>query len=200
MTKNGRVFACPMLPYHTLIHCFFYIDLLRASKRDMVTIKGGGMNLEKLGLVIFLKYYKHFTEVKKHIIGSVREILLATSASIDLTNYITAENFILRRFQTVDNVLHLLSSMVKFSANQLEPALDHGPKDDFVKLKTEVVDSIIAAIDEEIEAVVDCPDTNKQLKIDALMTIRKVLLKQMHIETPSYDLNTIIDMDKVANG
>ncbi len=142
------------------------------------------MNLEKLGLLVLLKNFQHIEDIKKHFSASIKELLLATSASLDLTNRITADSDFLKQFDSIDNTLQFINDVVKYSANHINDGNNETlpQKKEPAEVKQEIISSLMAAVDSEIESVSESSDENKRLKVDALMTVRSVFLRQFRQE------------------
>ncbi|MBU0504815.1 MAG: hypothetical protein ABII18_04220 [bacterium] len=138
------------------------------------------MNLEKLGVLVFLKYFQEFGGARKHLVASLRELLLATSESIEATNRITAENQAFKKIDSVETILALVNDIVKTTAGRLRSAEGLATKISEEKIKKEMMQTMIEAINEEIEQVSDRVDPHKQAKIDALMTVRNVFTRQLY--------------------
>ncbi|EKD52515.1 MAG: hypothetical protein ACD_62C00002G0007 [uncultured bacterium] len=156
------------------------------------------MNLEKLGILVLLKQLHHLDGIKKHVLASVREMLLATSESIELTNRVAEETPILQKWQGLEPLLSTIDSVIRFSVRQLslgDPLAEQDNRED--KMRAEIVTSIIQALDEEIESVGGRADSNRQLKIDALMAVRNVLVKQSRPKSAEAD--NVILLNKAVN-
>lgn len=133
------------------------------------------MNFEKIGLILFIKYLKQIDIIKDHLLGSVRELLLATSSVIKLTAQISSENPIMRSFTPVESIFNRLDSVLESSALLLskKSALT---SPDSESIKQSVVESIISTIEDEIDDIQSSTAKNKQLKIEALLTVKTVLM------------------------
>jgi hypothetical protein len=158
------------------------------------------MNLEKLGVLVFLKYFQEFGGARKHLVASLRELLLATSESLEATNRITTENQVFNKIDSVETILALVNDVVKTTAGRLRQADGVTTKLSEEKIKKEMIQTMIDAVNEEIEQVSDRVDPHKQAKIDALMTVRNVFTRQLHDDyIYGEDVDGIDESDKAVN-
>lgn len=156
------------------------------------------MNLDKWGLVFFINYFNQIDTVKKHLGHSVRELLLALSASLDIVQKTADRNRIFNRFDLATLPLKRIDALLQFAVSQLPPpALPVSP--DALRLKQHVVESIIAVIDEEIETLAAKPSPRNQLKVEALGTVKQVLHSHLQEDDlPVFDALPE-EEDQVAN-
>ncbi|HLD45292.1 MAG TPA: hypothetical protein VJC18_07640, partial [bacterium] len=120
------------------------------------------------------------------------------SESIELTNRVAEETPILQKWQGLEPLLSTIDSVIRFSVRQLslgDPLAEQDNRED--KMRAEIVTSIIQALDEEIESVGGRADSNRQLKIDALMAVRNVLVKQSRPKSAEAD--NVILLNKAVN-
>ncbi len=133
------------------------------------------MNFEKIGLILFIKYLKQIDIIKDHLLGSVRELLLASSSVVRLTAQITSENTIIRSFTPVEGIFNRLNSILESSALLLSKKGSLSSPDSD-SIRQSVVESIIATIEDEIEDIQCSSSKNQALKIEALLTVKTVLM------------------------
>jgi len=77
-------------------------------------------------------------------------------------------------------ILKKVNGALQYTIDKVAPP-QQGPVlsgEDGLKLKENIVDSIISAIDEEIENTRNVHDEIGKLKVEALATVKKVLLNQ----------------------
>jgi len=156
------------------------------------------MNLEKLGLILFIKYMRQFEVVKHHLVSSIRELLLAMSSTLELTNQITTDNFLLRRFSPLEATFKKIDSILNYSIEQLEIKKEADNSDQTINLKDNIVESIITVIDEEIDKLSDSKSLNKDLKVEALFTVKDVLKQHINNDQNTF-MDDIIEVDNAAN-
>jgi hypothetical protein len=144
------------------------------------------MNLERLGLILFIKYFKQIDSIRKHLYASLRELLLATSASFDITNQLAKNNLFLKKSTTLKYAFQKIDHIIQYSVSRLEEEPKSGQGEQ-QELKQNIVESIIAVIDEEIDGI-QMSDGNAELKVEALNTVKTVLGKYMpHEDSLSID-------------
>lgn len=154
------------------------------------------MNLEKLGLILFIKYLRQFEGVKKHLLASLRELLMAMSSTLSISNQITSDNFILGRIHTLETTFRKIDSALNYSIKQLEtkPSPATEPNN---HLKDNIVESIVSVINEEIEKIAESSSINKDLKIEALDTVKKVLNNHLNGNDEPY-FDDIIEVEQAS--
>lgn len=157
------------------------------------------MNLDKLGLVFFINYFNQIDSVKRHLLASFREFLLALASSFEIVSRTAEQNTIFNRFDLIAGSLKKVEDLLKFSVLQLSPLQGSGQLKDTEQLKAHVVESIIAVIDEEIEAVGRTTNVRNQMKAEALYTVKQVLIS--HLQRGSLeDFDALLeDEGQVAN-
>lgn len=132
------------------------------------------MGLENLGLLLFIKYVKQIDSVKRHLMGSFREFILALNASFDILSSATAQIPFINQAGSLSTVLKRIDEVIKYAAHELEKlAPDERDETSHAKLKKEVLDSILDIIDEEIMSLSIKPTRHTQLKKEALQAIKK---------------------------
>lgn len=141
------------------------------------------MNLEKFSLILFIRYLRDFHNVKQHLFAALKECLRAMSVTVHITKQMTAHSFLLGRIRTLESVFNKIESLLAYSVSQLGndwPSVTAGPE---ASLKENVVTSIISVIDEEIEKLTNSQANNKDLKIEALTTVKTVLDQHLAANT-----------------
>lgn len=156
------------------------------------------MNLEKLGLILFIKYMRQFDQVKRHLLSSVRELLLAMSATLQITNQITNDNFVLSRLGPVETTFKKIDTVLNYSIEQIGGGNENSEPQNDRHLKNNIVESIISVIDEEIEKLNAYESNNKDLKIEALFTVKTVLNQHLRQNcTPIF--KDVIEVERAVN-
>lgn len=155
------------------------------------------MNLEKLGLLLFIKYMRQFDQVKSHLLASARELLMAFSATLQVTNQITTDNFFFKKMGTVDSTFKKIDSILQYSIVQLGSSDQSENQEQASKLKNNVVESIIEVIEEEIDRINETSNENRELKIEALLTVKSVLCQ--HLRGTESTTSDIIEMEKAIS-
>lgn len=137
------------------------------------------MNLEKLGVILFFKYFQQLEEVKSHLFASVSELLMATLGSVSISHQITKESSLLKNLNSIDEIHEKIDTILQFAIKQLESKKSHPEIPNFQHIKESIIESILSVLNSEMENMP--PETpNHHLKIDALNTVKTVLLSQLH--------------------
>ncbi len=148
------------------------------------------MNLEKLGLLFLINYFNQLGEVKNHLFGALREVLMAVQVSVDMVNQSATKSVLGNQFELLSPVFKQVNQVIQFTINRVAPGGQPSKPDmsleEGLKLKEHIVQSIISAIDEEIENTRGSSTEKGKLKIEALQTVRQVLQNQKSRPLSSY--------------
>lgn len=139
------------------------------------------MNLEKISLLLIIKYFRQFGGVKKHLTASFKELLLAVSSSIEIANQVSANNALLSKFEPFSRTLRRVDDLLQYGVIQLEslnPAPEP-PKES--QIRDHILESIIEVIDDECERIQNTNPRNARLKIEALETVKSVLCHNLEL-------------------
>ncbi len=155
------------------------------------------MNIEKLGLLLFIKYVRQFELVKEHLANSLKELLLAASSTLNITTQIAGANPFYKFMPLMDATFKRLNALLAYSVKQLEgPPQNTGAKHE--ELRQNIIESIVGVLDEEIDGLILSDTLNKDLKIEALTTVKKVLYR--HFEKNVQTETEYYVMEEAANG
>ncbi|MBF0104126.1 MAG: hypothetical protein HQM16_02255 [Deltaproteobacteria bacterium] len=155
------------------------------------------MNLEKIGLILFIKYIQQIESVKSHLGGALKELLLAMASTLDITTQITQDTFIIKNISAFKKTFKKIELLLTYSINQLEttPAVPYSA----TKLKKNIVDSLVTVLDEEIEKIAQSSEQNKDLKIEALHTVKGVLYQHTRKSQRGNNLENIFELENAIN-
>lgn len=135
------------------------------------------MSLENLGLLLFIKYIRQVDTIKKHMMGSFREFVLALSASFDIMNNVAKTIPYFSQIESLGAVLGKIDGVIKLAVTGLNK---HSPQDKETelqeRLKKQVLESIIDIIDDEITNLEINKTKNARLKKQALESIKTAFL------------------------
>lgn len=144
------------------------------------------MSLEKLGLLFLLNYFNQLGTVRNHMQLALRELLLAMQASVEITLDSANKTVLGNKMEAFSPLTQQLMSLIQFSIDKVTPSdgLPDPMVDEGHKLKEHIVNSIISAIDDEIENTKGTMNEKNKLKIEALYTVKQVLLNQQQGSVP----------------
>lgn len=149
------------------------------------------MNFEKLGLYVFLKYYRQLDTAKGHLTTSLRELLLAMSSSVEVAQNQIQEAPVLKHLDIVPGFLKkaqsLLEASVQFLPQPAQPKIRHE------KQIKDVIEAIVDVIDEEMERLQKSSRPEVRLNLDALQAVKVVMLKHLGLEVAMADDPTPTD-------
>ena len=139
------------------------------------------MSLEKIGLLFLLNYLNQLGTVKDHLLLAVREMLLAMQASVDIVSQTAGKTLLGNRGDFVSPLVKQVQGVLNYTIEKVTPEngieelkkLENG-----FKLKANIVESIVSAINDEIENISDTSNEKNKLKIEALNTVKQVLMHQ----------------------
>ena len=141
------------------------------------------MNFEKLGLYVFLKYYKQLDTARGHLASSLRELLLAMSSSVEVVHDQAQETPILKRVEAIPHFLKKAQSLLSASADILpKPApakivREKNPQADH--FKKEIISAIVDVIDEEMERLPPATNPETRMRLKALEAVKLAMLKYL---------------------
>lgn len=139
------------------------------------------MSLEKIGLLFLLNYFNQLNTVKSHLFLAAKEVLEAVRASTDIVAESATKTVVGSKLEFIAPILAQVQSVLAYGIHKMETAGAGGgalPPASSYKLKNQVLESIISAIDEEIEGTPDTLNEKSRLKIEALNSVRQVLQSQ----------------------
>lgn len=178
------------LTYHTDGDLQFFGALLHFFKRGL-------MNFEKLGLYVFLKYYRQLDTAKGHLTASVRELLLAMSSSVEVAQNQIQETPVLKHMDVVPGFLKkaqsLLETSVQFFPQPTQPKIMREKQDEASQYKRDVIEAIVDVIDEEMERLQKSSRPEVHLNLDALQAVKVVMLKHLGVDLTVADDRSPID-------
>ncbi len=148
------------------------------------------MKLEKIGLMLILNYLNQLGTVKNHLQLAVKQVLLAVQASIDIVAKSPPQSLLGSNKEVITLLFTPIQKMLEYSIDRVSPATTSSEVLEENKnstegrfLKEHIVSSIISVIDDEIENTRDTASEKSKLKIEALNTVKKVLLAQSESRT-----------------
>lgn len=132
------------------------------------------MNLEKIGLLLFLKYMRQIEDVKKHLIGAAREVLLAMSSSLNIVSAAANEKGLNEKSPLIESGLAKIETLIHFSLKHL-PESRKADVTEINALKTEVLNAVLCVINDEIDVLTRIKTRHTGIQIEALDAIRRAL-------------------------
>ena len=141
------------------------------------------MSLEKLGLLFLLNYFNQLGTVKNHLMMALREVLLAMNASVEMVAQTANPRIKGTGLDVLSPFIKQAQGVLSYTIEKITPeeTLADGsakaPSETY--LKEHIVDSIISAIDDEIENTSELTSQKSRLKVEALQTVKEVLLNQL---------------------
>jgi len=138
------------------------------------------MGFEKFGLIILLNYLNQMGQVKNHLQMALKEILLAMQASLDIVSKSTANTILSNSSEMFEPFLSPVQKIINYTIDKVTPAEMRADlrADESARIKEYIVDSIISAIDDEIINTKGTTSEKYKLKIEALSTVKQVLINQ----------------------
>lgn len=143
------------------------------------------MGIERLGLLFLLRYFNHLGEVKDHLLTALREVVLAINSTLDIIVETAKDSSLGPHVDKIDPLIEKVNDLIEYSLEKITPA-DKGlsrlsQKEAFL-LKETLVQSIVNALDEEIDQVQNPHTKEGKIRIEALATVKQVLRGQVKIE------------------
>lgn len=138
---------------------------------------------------------KQFDELKSHLLGSFRELLLALSSSFEILDKVSGDskNIHVQSFQDIFQKLDLI---LRNAAEGLSGQDEQEQNISNNSYKSEVLQSIVDILDSEIETVSENQPNNFMLKVEALQSIKAVLLKNMDRVDSLFEEVEAVKMEK----
>lgn len=136
------------------------------------------MGIDKLGLFFLLNSFDELKAVRNHLGLALKEVLLAMNSSVDILHSSSKATPLGDRSAIIESVFKKLQSVLRFTINKVDKGSTSPNSLHQDELKDIVVQSIISAIDDEIESIQNTNDERSQLKVEALDTVKKVLQGQ----------------------
>ncbi|MBX7147887.1 hypothetical protein K1X76_02275 [bacterium] len=140
------------------------------------------MSLEKLGLLFLLNYFNQLGTVKNHLLLALREVLLAMNASVEIVAQTANPRIKGTGLDVFQPLVKQAQGVINYTIDKITPPdsqLEEGKAPSETHLKEHIVDSIISAIDDEIENTSELTNQKSRLKVEALQTVKEVLLSQL---------------------
>lgn len=139
------------------------------------------MGLEKLGVLFLMNYANQVGAVRNHLLSAVKEVLLAVQTSFEIVSQ-TGNQAKLGGIDFISPLMEPVQKILSFTINKVSPegpALSMSARlEEGMKIKEHVVASILSAIDEEIENTRDTTLEKNKMKLEALQTVKQVLVGQ----------------------
>ena len=161
------------------------------------------MGFEKLGLYVFLKYYRQLDTAKGHLTASLRELLLAMSSSVEVAQNQIQETPVLKHLDVVPGFLKkaqdLLATSVRFFPQPDPPKIMREKQGGASQYKKDVIEAIVDVIDEEMDRLQKSSRPDVRSSLDALQAVKVVMLKHLGLEVAVADSFDIIDETTAAS-
>ncbi len=139
------------------------------------------MNFEKLGLLFLINYFNQLGEVKNHLLAALKEVLMAVQTSVDIVGQSATKKILGGQFDLLSPVFRQVQGVIQYSIDRVGPMTPSKAElslEEGLKLKEHIVNSIISAIEDEIENTRGTTTEKAKLKIEALQTVKQVLQNQ----------------------
>lgn len=149
------------------------------------------MGLNKLSLLFLLNYFNQLGDVKDHLLLALKEVLLAIQTTLKMVNQAANKTPLGYSREFIAPLLKQVEGVVAYSIERINPqnpsasvsSADQELSQESRQLKNNIVQSIIAAIDEEITQTPNTQTDQNKLKVEALNTVKQVLMN--HQSTPA---------------
>lgn len=157
-------------------------SLIREVFRKATNTKGGeSMNLEKFGLLFLINYFNQLGTVKNHLQLAFKEVLLAMHSSFEIVNQTVGKSILGKHLDIITPLLGQVQGVLDYTIEKVTPVdASQNPLsgEEHLRIKEHIVNSIISAIDEEIENISETTSEKNKLKVEALQTVKQVLVHQ----------------------
>ena len=152
------------------------------------------MGLEKFGLIILLNYLNQMGQVKNHLQMALKEVLMAMQASLDIVSKSTANTILSSSTEILEPLLNPVQKIINYTIEKVTPSEMRAnlPAGESTRIKEYIVDSIISAINDEIINTKGATSEKYKLKIEALSTVKQVLINQKKAPFSPYDEETAV--------
>lgn len=155
------------------------------------------MNFEKLGLYVFLKYYRQLDTAKGHLTASLRELLLAMSSSVEVAQNQVQETPVLKHLDVVPSFLKkaqsLIESSVQILPKPVQPKISRANSGESYQYKKDVIEAIVDVIDEEMDRLQSRSQPEMRVRLDALQAVKVVMLKHLGLDLAVADAFDVTD-------
>lgn len=147
------------------------------------------MGFEKFGLIVLLNYLNQMGQVRNHLQMALREILLAMQSSLDIVSKSTANTILSSSSEMLEPLLKPVQKIIHYTLDKVTPSETRVDlrADESTRIKEYIVDSIISAIDDEIINTKGATSEKYKLKIEALSTVKQVLVNQKKVPFSPYE-------------
>ncbi|MDO8519397.1 MAG: hypothetical protein Q7T11_04475 [Deltaproteobacteria bacterium] len=158
--------------------------------------------MEKLGILFLLNYFNQLGSVKNHLFLAAKEVLEAARASTDMVTTQATKTVVGSKLEFIAPVLAQVQALLAYGIQKMEtaggaaaggpeggPSARELPLASAYRLKNQVLESIIGAIDDEIEQTEDTLNEKNRLKIEALNSVRRVLQSQKTVPLEKRPVN-----------
>lgn len=157
------------------------------------------MLFEKLVLSLYVKNYQQLDNAKEHLLLSVRELLLSVTFVMDIAKKLSSQNSLFKRFFPMNLALQKIDDVLRYSIQRMG---SHAADPDFArfqKIKEQILETILGALDEEIDSSPQKDQARDRFRIEALQAVKKALLNHLYVdnEPPVAELSD--DMREAAN-
>lgn len=140
------------------------------------------MNLEKFGLLFLINYFNQLGTVKNHLQLAFKEVLLAMQSSFDIVNHTVGKSILGKHVDLITPLIGQVQGVIDYTIEKVTPPASSSQAplsgEDHLRIKEHIVNSIISAIDEEIENISETATEKNKLKVEALQTVKQVLVNQ----------------------
>lgn len=139
------------------------------------------MNFEKIGVLFLLDYLNQLGTVKNHLLLAFKEVLLAIQSSMNIVGESVGKTIFASQPNLLNPLLKQAQGVLSYTIEKISPDTPlqrELNKGEAVNLKEHIVNSIVSAIDDEIENTKETVLEKNKLKIEALNTVKQVLLGQ----------------------
>lgn len=138
------------------------------------------MNLEKIGLLLLLNYFNQLGTVKNHLLLALKQVLLAIQASLEIVTHSPPNSILGGNKEMIHLLFTPVQKVLNYAIERVTPqdGVEEVAESEGQFLKEHIVSSIVSVIDDEIENTRETTSEKGKLKIEALNTVKKVLLTQ----------------------
>ena len=157
------------------------------------------MNLEKLGLLLFLKMAQDQQKIKQHLKNSAAEMTKACLQGFKILQAATVESGVIKTDTAAAKIVSQFDALADDLLKRFEtqPASKKTAK---TVIARQIVGEILQVLDEEKEACQISSDAQKSLKIGHLEAIGQVLRQRFFDETSETLTRNPASKKQVQNG
>ena len=146
---------------------------------------------EQLFIKTIAQTIKRTMPVKNHLQSAAREVLMAALSSLSMVKEWglpasmsavsqVSELVLQKGEKTLESVIDIIAAAPSPQSSPIKGEEDHGKgehhREEWIRQK--VLQAIIKTIDEEIENISDLRKEKNKVKLEALLAVKKVLMKQ----------------------